>query len=189
MQFDAGAVVATGISGQINRILGSAFNDTLTGGNGNDWLRGGDGNDTLNGGAGNDRLVGGNGADWFEAGAGSDTYQGEAGADTFVFRDVSGYVNTPTVLDFSSAQGDKIALEAADFAAQSVGAFAAGQFYTANNYWAAPPSISGTAAAVIYDTSNGFLYYDGNGSAAGGVTLAGILKANPTLTAADIILI
>jgi Ca2+-binding RTX toxin-like protein len=47
----------------IERIIGSAFNDTLTGGRRNDTLEGGGGNDTLIGGAGNDTLNGGGGID------------------------------------------------------------------------------------------------------------------------------
>ena len=74
----------------IENIVGSAFNDTLTGndennslygnngddllsGNGgNDWMRGGAGTDTLNGGAGNDTLIGGTGADILDGRDGRD---------------------------------------------------------------------------------------------------------------------
>ncbi|MBY0336295.1 MAG: FG-GAP-like repeat-containing protein [Acetobacteraceae bacterium] len=45
------------------RLLGSAFNDTLTGNSGVNTLTGGAGNDALNGGAGNDNLLGGLGID------------------------------------------------------------------------------------------------------------------------------
>lgn len=47
----------------IERIIGSAFNDTLTGGTRIDILEGGAGNDTLIGGAGNDTIDGGAGTD------------------------------------------------------------------------------------------------------------------------------
>jgi glucose/arabinose dehydrogenase len=49
----------------IENIVGSAFNDTLTGDNGSNALDGRSGNDTLNGGRGNDTLTGGSGADTF----------------------------------------------------------------------------------------------------------------------------
>ncbi|MDR6860866.1 calcium-binding protein [Variovorax guangxiensis] len=50
----------------IERLLGSSYNDTLTGNAGGNMLTGGGGNDTLDGGAGNDTLIGG---------AGNDTYR------------------------------------------------------------------------------------------------------------------
>ena len=53
------------ILGGIENIVGSAFNDTLTGDNGGNALDGRSGNDTLNGGAGSDTLAGGAGADTF----------------------------------------------------------------------------------------------------------------------------
>lgn len=186
--FEGGAADVTGRSGQIARFIGSGNDDTIRGADQDDWLRGGEGNDVLYGLGGNDRLVGGGGNDWFEAGTGTDTYEGNAGADTFVMRDVSGFVNTPTVRDFSAAQGDQIALEASDLGL-AAGALPGGRFYTAANYWANPPAITGTSAAVIYDTSNGYLYFDANGSAAGGIGLAGILTSAPTLAASDFILI
>jgi len=72
-------------------VLGSAYNDSLTGdgnansldgGFGNDTLSGGDGNDTLRGGAGNDSLIGGAGDDRLEGGAGIDSvsFAGDASA-------------------------------------------------------------------------------------------------------------
>ncbi|MDB9429075.1 calcium-binding protein [Microcystis aeruginosa CS-555/01A07] len=83
-------------------IVGSAFDDTLTGGGvadtliggsgddslvgnaGNDSLLGGDGNDTLLGGAGNDTLFGGTGSDRLDGGAGADTLFGNDGDDTLL---------------------------------------------------------------------------------------------------------
>ncbi|MCC0049839.1 MAG: cadherin domain-containing protein, partial [Rhodobiaceae bacterium] len=98
----------TGIEG----VIGSAFNDTITGdtsdntlsgGGGDDIINGGDGNDTIDGGAGNDTMDGGIGADHFDGGTGTDTVDyassaagvnvdlalgsatgGEAQGDTFV---------------------------------------------------------------------------------------------------------
>ncbi len=63
-------------------ITGSAFGDTLNGGNGNDTLIGGDGNDSLNGGNGNDSLIGGEGNDALTGGPGNDTLIGGNGNDT-----------------------------------------------------------------------------------------------------------
>ncbi|MBI3699143.1 MAG: hypothetical protein HY242_01680 [Afipia sp.] len=58
----------------IENLIGSAFNDTLTGdGNANN-LTGGVGNDTLDSGLGDDTLVGGTGNDTVKGGGGNDSY-------------------------------------------------------------------------------------------------------------------
>jgi serralysin len=75
----------------IEKLEGSGFNDTLTGGNGNDTLNGlggidtisgGNGADTMDGGDGNDSLTGGNGNDIMNAGAGNDSLDGGNDNDT-----------------------------------------------------------------------------------------------------------
>ena len=48
---------------EIEHLLGSSYNDTLTGDGGANSLNGGAGNDVLAGGAGNDTLIGGSGTD------------------------------------------------------------------------------------------------------------------------------
>ncbi|RDE51726.1 MAG: calcium-binding protein, partial [Candidatus Accumulibacter meliphilus] len=62
------AAHATGGSGSdtlisIENLVGSAYNDRLTGDGVANWLDGGAGNDTLDGGAGADTLIGGDGSD------------------------------------------------------------------------------------------------------------------------------
>lgn len=82
-------------AGGVEIIVGSAFNDQITGGGGattlnflflggrgNDLLRGSGSNDTLRGGAGNDRLFGEQGADLLLGGKGKDRANGGPGADT-----------------------------------------------------------------------------------------------------------
>jgi Ca2+-binding RTX toxin-like protein len=68
---------------EIGQVLGTPFDDTITGNNvgsiiygngGNDWLIGGDGDDQLTGGDGHDRLSGKGGSDIMDGGAGHDTY-------------------------------------------------------------------------------------------------------------------
>jgi Ca2+-binding RTX toxin-like protein len=71
----------TGDDGE-NTLFGGAGNDTLYGGGGNDTLYGGTGNDTLYGGAGNDVLDGGDGNDSLYGGDGNDDLDGGAGNDT-----------------------------------------------------------------------------------------------------------
>jgi Ca2+-binding RTX toxin-like protein len=89
--------LATGINGggdaqgdtliSIERIVGSAYADSLTGGASDDVLVGGGGDDILAGGAGNDRLEGGDGNDILAGGAGADTLIGGAGTDTASYAD------------------------------------------------------------------------------------------------------
>ena len=77
------------ITGGVFNVLGSNFNDTISGTASNDILNGGSGNDTISGRAGNDSLTGG------------------VGADIFVYADAGG---ADTVTDFNRAEGDKIDL-------------------------------------------------------------------------------
>ncbi len=62
-------------------IDGGDGNDSIWGGSGTDSLIGGEGNDTLDGGAGNDTLAGGNDNDNLVGGEGDDSLRGEAGDD------------------------------------------------------------------------------------------------------------
>lgn len=64
--------VLTGHRGS-NRLDGGAGNDVLQGLAGRDTIDGGDGNDVVNGGTGHDRLIGGAGRDILIGGAGTDT--------------------------------------------------------------------------------------------------------------------
>jgi Ca2+-binding RTX toxin-like protein len=74
------ATGAQGVSG-IEKVIGSASGDSLTGGAQDVDFYGGAGNDTLNGGSGNDRLYGGAGIDTLNGNAGNDQLYGEDGVD------------------------------------------------------------------------------------------------------------
>jgi Ca2+-binding RTX toxin-like protein len=65
----------------IEHLLGSNFNDTLTGGTTANRLDGGKGNDIIDGQAGNDTLIGGEGDDKMTGGAGADRLDGGEGSD------------------------------------------------------------------------------------------------------------
>ena len=108
-------------------VIGGTGNDRLFGQDGNDWLQGmaqddvlcgGNGNDRLDGGSGNDRVNGDAGNDSITGGPGADILAGGTGADTFYYSsaDFAGtaLANRDTILDFSSAQGDRIDLSAVD---------------------------------------------------------------------------
>ena len=92
LQAGTASTFARGISGFTN-VVGSQFNDTLSGDGqdnllvgmaGNDTLRGQSGNDSLFGGAGNDSLYGGNGNDLLVGGFGSDWLYGGSGDDLLI---------------------------------------------------------------------------------------------------------
>ena len=77
----------------IESVVGSDYNDVLTGTGkfngflglaGNDTLRGGAGPDNLFGSKGNDLLYGEDGNDWLDGGAGTDTLNGSTGYDVCV---------------------------------------------------------------------------------------------------------
>jgi serralysin len=106
-----------------DNVRGGVDDDVLDGGAGNDSLRGDSGNDALSGGAsrdylsgasGNDTLDGGSGIDRLYLGAGNDVASGGSGADTFIFRsdDLDG--SQDIILDFSTAEGDRLDLRRLD---------------------------------------------------------------------------
>jgi len=72
----------TSIAG-VERVIGGAGNDALTGDGFDNRLDGGAGDDNLNGGAGVDTLLGGEGADVLAGGLGNDSLLGGSGNDTF----------------------------------------------------------------------------------------------------------
>lgn len=146
---------------------GNGLSNVITGNNAANTLNGGIGVDTLFGKAGNDILTGG------------------AGADSFVFDTaLNAATNNDTITDFSVVD-DTIRLENAIFNNFTTpGALAAGSF------------VSGAGAIaldsndfLVYNTTDGSLYYDADGSGAGArveiVSLTGI----PALTAADFVIV
>jgi Ca2+-binding RTX toxin-like protein len=153
-------------------LYGNVGNDTLIGGAGDDSLVGGDGNDVLSGGAGNDLMIGGEGADRFVGPAqGNDTYFYEGtyeGGDT-----IENFGNGASFWFHPYSDIDTIA--ASNFATVSGGAGYNG--------------LGGTSAPgfVFWDNGagGGKLYYDSNGSAAGGGYVIATIE-HGTVTASDI---
>jgi len=104
----AGSDVISGFEG----IIGSAFNDTLSGGSGADTILGNAGNDSISGGSGADSLSGGVGNDTLIGGAGNDTIAGDAGTDTVDYSAAKNSVgetltksNTGITVDLSASDG------------------------------------------------------------------------------------
>ncbi len=94
-----------------------ADNDVLNGGDDNDYLYGDTGNDRISGDAGDDVVYGEDGDDDLAGGTGIDLLGGGIGADDFIFAsgDSGNTLGTADrIIDFSSAQGDRIDLSAID---------------------------------------------------------------------------
>jgi Ca2+-binding RTX toxin-like protein len=89
--------------------------DQVLGGDGDDVLRGGEDDDILDGGPGNDRVIGGSDDDRVVGGLGDDLLEGRSGADTFLF-DPSRAEGADSIVDFTQADGDVVALSAAGLA-------------------------------------------------------------------------
>jgi Ca2+-binding RTX toxin-like protein len=144
---DLGATNNLATEGQLMVVLGSAGGDTITGTAGSDRLTGNLGGDTLTGGA---------------------------GADTFVFNRAPGGTNVDSITDFSSAEGDKIALARTVFTAfTTTGQLAEGEFGT----------------KVLYDSASGALSYDADGAGSGAAVQFATLSAGLSLTAGDFMIL
>jgi Ca2+-binding RTX toxin-like protein len=141
----------------------------------------------------NDRIVGnsvannlaaGAGSDTLAGGAGNDTLSGGAGGDTFILDVAPGSANFDVITEFTSG-ADRIRLDANAHANLGFG----GDFSAGDARFAA--NATGTAQdgsdRVVYNTSNGQLWYDADGNGAGVAQLLATLTAAPTLAATDFV--
>lgn len=186
-------------------LLGGDDSDFLFGGTGLDRLDGGNGDDRLFGQSGNDTLIGGAGRDRLSGEAGDDLLSGGSGADRFVFESsrvfVRGDLGIDTIDSFERGL-DKIELYKPTFItlasrgseAGTVGFSDLSEFSIVTNDTAAALS----RADVVYNSANGKLFYNPNGTTAGFdgatvqgghfATLMGLMGA-PTLSSSDFVLI
>jgi serralysin len=142
-------------------LFGTGCTDHISGLAGDDYIRGGAGDDRLFGNEGKDALIGNAGDDTLNGGADNDILTGGAGIDLFVFGD-DALFNTASlgidrINDFTPGE-DLIGLSKATFA--NLGAELASAFGTVADDAAA--EISGSS--IVYNTSNGKLFYDTNGA-------------------------
>ena len=179
-QGDHGAVVVDLASGTYRTDVGSGTISNI------EVVTGGSAGDQLTGGAQADLLVGNGGNDTLDGGAGVDTLSGGIGADTFVFAEAPGVGTADVIAEgqffFFQTGIDTLRLDAAAMPGLGIsGRFASGdeRFHI------------GTAAAeaddrVIYNSSNGQLFYDGDGSGAGAAALIATINSAPAVAASDI---
>ena len=160
-------LIISGGANQSFTLVGDGANhnvaDILTGAAGNDILYGLDGADTLTGGGGADFLVGGTGADTFVFNASTD----------------SSAVASDLIIDFASAEGDRIDLRGID--AKTGGSDDAFTVVTA---------FSNVAGQLIIGAadSSGYSHLSGDVNGDGIADFVIALKVTTTLTATDILL-
>ncbi|MBW8446758.1 MAG: M10 family metallopeptidase C-terminal domain-containing protein [Arenimonas sp.] len=152
-----------------------------SGNNLNNLINGNSANNIINGGAGSDTIYGGAGADRLYGNIGNDTLTGGTGTDAFIFHSAPNAVtNVDRITDFSVAD-DAIWLENGVFAALgATGTLSAAAFVRNTTGLAQDASDR-----LIYESDTGELYYDSNGSAAGGSVLIAVLNPNLLLTNLD----
>jgi Ca2+-binding RTX toxin-like protein len=166
----------------IENVIGTNFNDSLTGDGGANSLSGSGGIDGLAGGAGNDKLSGGGGGDGLFGDLGVDRLTGGAGADRFGFFSTSdsgvGAGHRDLIADFQP-DADKIDLRFIDAKVGTAGgqgfSFIGGSNFSAEGQVRA--FFEGDHTVVALNTS-------GAGGTESQIELAG----NVTLTAADFLL-
>jgi Ca2+-binding RTX toxin-like protein len=159
----AGSASVTGVE----RVIGAAFNDQLSGSFRDEYLEGREGDDTLSGMRGHDTLVGG------------------AGQDRFVFTDEVNSAYSDQVVDFVSAT-DKLVFDNAFFTTIGApGNFAAGDARFVSG--AGLTAGQDASDRLVYNTTNGDLYYDSDGNGSGGTELVATLQGAPALAATDIV--
>ncbi len=130
-----------------------------------DFIQGGARNDALDGKSGDDILVGGSGADTLNGGTGADQ-----------FRYIGGETGFDKIVDFVSGT-DKIALANSGFAHTATVDFVQGS----------APTATSTNSTFLYNTADGMLSFDPDGSGAQAAVALAQLNAGQTLVAADLI--
>ncbi|HYX19136.1 MAG TPA: hypothetical protein VE944_33250 [Nostoc sp.] len=154
----AGSDILVGGDG-INRIDGGSNDDKLVGGKGNDILFGSSGKDTLIGNIGNDYLHGDTGNDYLKGGAGLDKFAFATGSKFDINE-----LGVDIISDFNPKQ-DKIQLSKSTFTALSNSVFPtklnSADFATVTSDTLAASSW----AVIVYNSANGSLFYNPNGSA------------------------
>ena len=156
-------------------LVGGETDDTIIGGRGNDFLYGKHGDDLLEGrlgfdrlfgGSGNDTLNGGQGRDRLNSGPGDDVMTGGASIDRFIFNTTQAYdqddLGEDRITDFD-IERDIIVINRTTFTAIDSGD-------SFNDVFATVTSDNNAAtedAVIVYNTDNGNLFYNQNGSDAG----------------------
>jgi Ca2+-binding RTX toxin-like protein len=143
--------------------------------------------ETTFGGSGNDTVIlTGSNASMFVGSAGMNFITGNSAADQFVL-DQNSAGNYSTVQNFSSAKGDKIALDTTASAILPTNTYDLGGagLVDGTNLKAVADAATrltineatGGKGGFVYQQNTGELYYSGNGSFTGGGTLIGVIDS------------
>ena len=161
-------------------MLGQAGGDVLLGDSGDDQLSGGSGEDSLTGDFGEDNLSGGDDADFLYGGADADTMSGGLGADSFDY--FSALEGGDEISDFVSGT-DVIRVSADGFG----GGLVAGDPVSLVS--GSDPTATSASGQFLFDTDDGSLYWDSDGTGAEDAVLIATLTNIPSLAASDIIVV
>ncbi|MGA9581001.1 MAG: Ig-like domain-containing protein [Allosphingosinicella sp.] len=163
-----------------DQLSGEAGNDILFGENGNDLLAGGDGDDSLDGGDGDDILTGGIGNDYLSGGAGADVMTGGGDADLFDLQSASH--GPDEITDFAGGS-DSIRIWASGFE----GGLASGG--SVSLVTGSTPTATEAFGQFLYDTDDGSLLWDADGTGSGEAVLVATFTNIPSLEASDFFVI
>ena len=169
---------------QADTFVLSQGNDLARAFGGNDALQGNDGDDRLHGGTGNDSLKGQNGSDRLDGEEGRDVLTGGRGSDAFLFASVREDGDRITDFRNRGSDDDVILLSRAGFRGGLGQRLQDDQFQVSHTNQAEDQDVR-----VIFSTRNETLWFDKNGSKAGGLSLIADLQASADLTYLDIMLI
>jgi serralysin len=157
-------------------LFGTDDRDSIAGLAGDDYIRGGASDDIIFGNEGKDALIGGTGNDILAGGNGNDILTGGAGNDRFVFGDGTASLGIDRINDFTSGE-DAIGLS------ETIFSLFKQDFAMVTD----DASAATSTAAIVYNTSNGSLFYNTNGIdvgfGAGGQFAS--LFGQPTLSICD----
>ncbi len=178
------------ISG-IEVILGSNFDDILTGdtlgnefygGSGSDRLVGGMGSDFLFGDAGSDTVFGEGGLDFVSGGRNADTLSG--GLDSDIYYYDSKTHGRDRILDFVSGE-DQFHFRAGGFNVEGGYLLQGKSTFISNKN----PMVRVDAATVLYDSDTGRLFFDSDGTGIAAAVLIATITGAPSIGSDDIVFI
>jgi serralysin len=165
-------------------LFGNEDDDQISGLAGDDYITGSSGDDQLSGNEGKDGLVGNAGNDILNGGANDDSLKGGKGDDLFLFGGCTPFSSAALGIDRINdfvVDEDLIGLSKATFT--NLSDDFASVFGTVTDDVAAETSV----ASIVYNTSNGKLFYNSNGLEKGfgeGGQFATIF-GNPVISAED----
>lgn len=148
--FGVGGFAQDDVLVSIENVIGTAFNDRITGNVKDNVLNGGNGNDVLDGAEGADILVGGNGDDLLVGGTGDNQLFGGLGTDTARFigdrSEFSLALEADGRLSVTDANDDVTLLASVEFLEFTNGAFTAADALLSTTPTAGDDRLTGTIA-------------------------------------------